>query len=150
LILEYYDIATGPLLDRVIFASYRSIAAYLNAGINVVSDQLFWSPKWFRSALDTFIPYFVFYVGMFVSDEEGVRRELQRSSNAGSDDIVGNGRPGGWNRTSAIMTHDDMIYDFSIDNTHLSIEETAQKIKKAYDMTLTPQAWKTLYQTYKI
>ncbi|RUR13889.1 hypothetical protein [Legionella sp. km772] len=147
--LEYYDIATGPLLDKVIFTSYRSISAYLDAGINVVSDQLFWSSKWFRSALDVFIPYHVFYVGMFVSDEEGVRRELQRSSNAGSDDIVGNGRPGGWNRTSAIMTHENMIYDFSIDNTHLSIAKTAQEIKAAYEATREPMAWKTLYQTYK-
>ncbi len=148
--LEYYDIATGPLLDKVIFTSYHSIAAYLDAGINVVSDQLFWSPKWFRAALDTFIPYFVFYVGMFVSDEEGVRRELLRSNNAGADDIVGNGRPGGWNRTSAIATHNNMIYDFSIDNTHLSIQETAQQIKTAYQATPNPMAWKTLYQTFKI
>ena len=148
--LEYYDINTGPLLDQVIVTSYRSIVAYLDAGINVISDQLFWSSKWFRAALDAFIPYEVFYVGIFVSDEEGVRRELQRSSSAGADDIVGNGRPGGWNRTSAITTHNNMIYDFSIDNTHLSIEQTTREIKAAYESTVNPSAWKTLYQTYNI
>ncbi|HHT0592190.1 TPA: phosphotransferase-like protein [Legionella anisa] len=147
--LEYYETATGPLLDRVIFTSYRSIAVYLEAGMNVVSDQLFWTPQWFRAALDAFIPYHVFFVGVFVSDAEGVRRELQRSQASGSHDIVGNGRPGGWNRTSAMVTHKDMLYDFSIDNTYLSIHDTAQQIKSAYESTPNPMAWKTLFQTFK-
>ncbi|WP_454780964.1 phosphotransferase-like protein [Legionella sp. WA2022007384] len=147
--LEYYNISTGPLLDKVICASFSSIAAYLDVGINVISDQLFWSPLWFQAALNAFIPYKVFFVGLFVSDAEGLRRELQRSQAAGAHDIQGNGRPGGWNRTSALVTHQNMIYDFSIDNTHLSIQETAKRIKEAFEATSNPTAWKNLHEIFK-
>lgn len=67
-------------------------------------------------------------VGMMVSDQEGARRENSRGS-ANAHDILEDSRMGGWNRTSAIMTHKDMIYDFEIDNTNLSIERLQDKFK---------------------
>lgn len=147
--LSYFHITTGPLLDRVIITSYEAVAVYLNAGINVIADQLFWSPRWFRAALDTFIPFHVFLVGLWVSDEEGARREQKRGG-GDANDVIGNGRLGGWNRTSAETTHKNMIYDFILDNTHLSIAETAASIKQAFEKTPQPTAFKTLYQTFKI
>jgi chloramphenicol 3-O phosphotransferase len=146
--LPYFHITTGPLLDEVICTSYKSIAVYLKEGINVISDQLFWNPKWFRSALDAFHPFKVFFVGVFVSDEEGARRESLRG---GEDEhnVIEGGRLGGWNRTSSEVTHKNMIYDFEIDNSALSIEETARRIKEAYEGTENPKAFNKLYSTFR-
>jgi chloramphenicol 3-O phosphotransferase len=142
--LPYFHITTGPLLDQVICTSYLSIAVFLDKGINIISDQLFWSPAWFKAALDAFIPFKVFFVGMFVSDEEGARRENKRGA-GDEQNVIEGGRLGGWNRTSAIVTHKNMVYDFEIDNTSLSIEETASGIKTAYENTPEPQAFKKLF-----
>lgn len=99
----YFDVKTGPLLDEIMHISYQAMAAFLNNGINIISDQLFWNPNWFRAALDTFINFDVFLVGMLVSDQEGARRENSRGS-ANAHDILEDSRMGGWNRTSAFMT----------------------------------------------
>lgn len=42
-----------------------------------------------------------------------------------------------------------MIYDFEIDNTNLSIEETAQKIKLAYENTSNPIAFKNFMRVLR-
>lgn len=146
--VNYFHIETGPLLDSVIYTSYKAIADYLHAGINVISDQLFWSPKWFREMLNTLHGFKVFYVGLFSSEIEGRRREQLRSA-ADVHDIVEGGRLEGWNRTSAELTHANMLYDFKIDNTQLSTIETAKKIKQAYEQIKIPTAFTKLYQTYK-
>ncbi len=137
----YLHITPGPHLDAVIYASYKAIASYLSAGINVISDQLFWKPEWFHEALKEFNPYHVFYVGLRVSDEEGQRREKHRSKGV-ANDVVGGGRPDGWNRCSAEVTHQGMIYDLEIDNTFMNIEETAKKILEGYNNCSEPMAFK--------
>ena len=145
--LGYFDITTGPLLDRVIYTSYKAIGVYLDEGINVVPDQLFWDPKWFHSALRTFMRFSVFFVGMHVSEEEGARREKQRGG-ANPNDIIEGGRMDGWNRTSEAITHRGMIYDFEIDSSNLSIQETAYQIINAYQNTPHPSAFKSLEEKW--
>ncbi len=140
----YFQIMPGPLLDEVIYGSYKAIASYLELGINVISDQLFWKPKWFRVALDTFNSYSVFFVGLIVSDDEGARREQQRSQ-GGAQHSKQENRPDGWNRCSSLITHKNMVYDFEIDNTKLSINETAQQLLLAVKNCKNPTAFKNLY-----
>lgn len=140
----YFYIIPGPYLDTLMYVGYKAIANYLDAGVNVISDQLFWKKEWFYQALETFISYEVFFVGLFVSDEEGVLREQRRSLQDAENTAAG-GRPDGCNRCSAMITHQNMIYDFEVDNTKLSILETAEKIKSAYEANPKPTAFKKLY-----
>lgn len=65
-------------MDRAIFGGYLAIKAYLNMGMNIVSDQIFWTENWFQHCLTALHDEHVFFVGMHVSDEEGLRRENQR------------------------------------------------------------------------
>lgn len=141
----YFRITPGPVLDKVMCASYQAIATYLEAGFDVISDQLFWKPEWFQRALVAFHPYSVYFVGLFVSDEEGARREQQRSQKDPAN-IAYEHRSPGWNRCSALVTHAHMIYDIEIDNTHLTIEETAQKLLQAVRASKNPSAFKKLHQ----
>ena len=138
--LDYFEISTGPVLNDVI---YTAITTYLDEGINVISDQLFWTADWFQNALHIFNPYHVFFVGLHVSEEEGSRRELHRG-HSNDHHVIDEGRKHGWHRTSAAIVHENMIYDFEIDNTHLSVAETAKKITNAYQNTPHPIAFKTL------
>jgi chloramphenicol 3-O phosphotransferase len=144
---DYFHITPGPLLDKAMYAGYSAIAAYLESGVNVVSDQLFWKPEWFRVALEAWIPYHVFFVGIHASDEEGSRREEKRGVEAGGD-VQAGVRARGWHRCSSKITHKDMIYDFEIDNSILSVKKTAAQIKTAYENISTPQAFKKLYKTF--
>lgn len=145
----YFQIMPGPLLDKVMCVSYQAIATYLEAGIDVISDQLFWKPEWFQHALEAFHPYSVFYVGLFVSDEEGAHREQQRSQKDPAN-IAYEHRRAGWNRCSALETHANMIYDIEIDNTHLSINETAEKLLQELNACKNPTAFKKLYQSLRV
>ncbi|GGI81722.1 chloramphenicol phosphotransferase CPT family protein [Legionella impletisoli] len=143
----YFHVSPGPVLDQVMYASYDAIAAYLDLGINVISDQIFWKPEWLIRALDAFKPFKVYMIALYVSDEEGARRERARSV-VGAKDTSAGGRPDGWNRCSALVTHKDMIYDLEVDNTTISIMETASRIKHFIDKTNDPTAFQTLYQRY--
>lgn len=141
----YFQVIPGPNLDAVMYASYKAISAYLEQGINVISDQIFWKPEWLKEALQTFRPFKVYFIALHVSDEEGERRERARSA-GGAKDTAAGGRPDGWNRCSAMVTHKDMIYDLEVDNTDISVIETAEKIKSFVDKTPEPTVFKTLFQ----
>ncbi|WP_133129316.1 phosphotransferase-like protein [Legionella yabuuchiae] len=106
----YFQVTPGPVLDKVMYASYDAIAAYLELGLNVISDQIFWKPEWFERALNMFHPFKVYVIALHVSDEEGARRERARSVLSTKDTAAG-GRPDGWNRCSALVTHKNMSYD---------------------------------------
>ncbi len=54
-------------------------------------------------------------------------------------------RPEGWNRGSAIATHKNMIYDYEIDNSELSVEQTAKHIYRAFVDCKQPRAFQKLY-----
>lgn len=146
----YFQIIPGIELDRAMYGGYRCIAAYLNMGVNVISDQIFWRPQWFMELAKTLQDQHVFYVGMHVSDEEGSRREDERRQ--GDDNmitkIIGMW-PDGWHRNTARLTHQDMVYDYEIDNTHLSKQETADKIIEAYNNCSEPTALKASYAIYR-
>lgn len=145
--LPYFHVTPGARMDATMLASYHSIAAYLANGINVISDQLFWKPKWLQGALTTWSPFHVFWVGVYVSDQEGMRREQTRGG-ASRGDTASGGRPDGWNRCSARVTHQGMVYDYEIDNTHLGIEETARKILDAFNENEAPTANSILYDRF--
>jgi chloramphenicol 3-O phosphotransferase len=128
--LEYFRITPGPILDKTMLGRYLAIEQFLKLGFNVVADDVIWKRDWLLDALRIFAPYRVYMVGVFVSDEEGARREIQRGD-----------RHTGWDRGSAHYAHHDAIYDLKIDTTFESPQRAACEIKAALDAGLKPGAF---------
>ena len=99
---------------------YRGIRQFLDLGFNVVADDVIWKRDWLLQALEIFDSYRVFFVGVFVSDAEGARREIARGD-----------RHAGWDRGSARFAHHDAIYDFTVDTTDHDPRQCALEIKRA-------------------
>jgi chloramphenicol 3-O phosphotransferase len=133
--LEYFRLIPGPILDRVMLGRYRAVAQLLELGLNVISDEVIWKREWLVNALRTFETYRVFFVGVFVSDDEAERRHVSRAA----------GRLGsGWYRGSARCAHEDAIYDLKIDTTEESPEVCARRIREAVSSGLRPTAFEEL------
>lgn len=135
--LEYFRITPGPILDRAMLGRYLAIEQFLKLGFNVVADDVIWKREWLLEALRIFAPYRVFMVGVFVSDEEGARREMQRGD-----------RHPGWDRGSARYAHHDAIYDLRIDTTFEAPAEAAQEVKAALDAGLKPGAFSEMHRKF--
>ena len=76
--LDYFAIEPGPILDQAMYAHYRAIRAYLDAGLNVIADDVVWKREWLVDMVRLFEGYDVTFVGVRVSDADGARREIQR------------------------------------------------------------------------
>jgi chloramphenicol 3-O phosphotransferase len=128
--LEYFKVTPGPILDRVMEGRYRGIRQFLDLGFKVVADDVIWKRDWLLQALEIFDSYRVFFVGVYVSDAEGARREIARGD-----------RHAGWDRGSARFAHHDAIYDFTVDTTDHDPRQCALEIKRALADHARPKAF---------
>lgn len=112
---SYFRIIPGKLLNESMLARYKAMAAYLERGMNVIADEVFWTREWLLESLSTFAPYRTFYVGVYCDDAEISRREVQRGD-----------RYCGWARGSQIYSHKYTSYDLTIDSTARTPNECAQ------------------------
>jgi chloramphenicol 3-O phosphotransferase len=128
--LEWLSVTPGPILDTAMHARYLAIRVYLDAGMNVISDDLIWTRGWLVDLLQTFDGYEVWMVGIHVSDDEGARRESERS-----------GRIAGSNRGSARAAHADVEYDFELDTTEIPIAGAARELHEKYQACRHPGAF---------
>ena len=131
--LPWLSVTPGPLLDKAMRARYLATKAFLDAGMNVISDDLIWTKAWLVDLLEIFGGYDVWMVGLHVSDEEGSRRERQRG-----------GRVDGANRGSARATHALVDYDIEIDTTGISVPVLAQELLDKYQACPQPAAFDQL------
>nr|WP_234712962.1 hypothetical protein [Mycolicibacterium komanii]CRL76981.1 putative O-phosphotransferase [Mycolicibacterium komanii] len=131
--LDYLDVTPGPLLKKAMHARYLAIRAYLDEGINIISDDMFWTREWLVDFLETFEGYRVWLFGIHVSDQEGARREAQRL-----------GRVTGSCRGSTLAAHADAEYDFELDTTGVPVRALAQKLYERYSALETPNAFRCL------
>ncbi len=127
--LKYFRILPGPLLNESMLARYKAMAAYLDRGLNVIADEVYWNREWLFEALRVFKNYSCYFVGIFCDDVELSRREIERGD-----------RYLGWARGSQIYTHKDAIYDLQIDNTHKSPMQCAIEIKDFVERNPNPGA----------
>jgi len=130
---EYFRLIPGPILDLVMLGRYRAVAQLLELGLNVISDEVIWKREWLVNALRTFETYRVFFVGVFVSDNEAERRHLARGRLGSS-----------WYQGSARYAHEDAIYDLKIDTTEESPEVCSRRIREAISLGLRPTAFEEL------
>jgi chloramphenicol 3-O phosphotransferase len=136
---KHFVVEPGEVLDRAMYARYRATAAYLDAGLNVIADEVLWKHEWLEEALRVFEPYDVFFIGVRVSDAEGARRERERGD-----------RHAGWNRGSARRAHENAhgLYDLEIDTTHETPASAARKVKDALDGGLKPAMFRKLHTLF--
>ncbi len=135
--LEYFRILPERLLNESMLARYTSMTAYLDRGLNVIADEVLWSQEWLLESLRVFHNYQTYYVGVYCSDEELRRREIQRGD-----------RYLGWARGSQIYAHKDAIYDLKIDNTTLSPLDCAKMIKQFVDTNPNPEAARKMREKF--
>lgn len=119
--LEWLSVTPGPLLEKAMHARYLAIRVVLDEGINVISDDLIWTRDWLVDFLSIFDGYEVWLVGLHVSDEEGARREGERT-----------GRIAGASRGSAVAAHADMEYDFELDTSDAVTQALARELHERY------------------
>jgi chloramphenicol 3-O phosphotransferase len=131
--LKWLSVTPGPLLEKAMHARYLAIRTFLDEGINIISDDVIWTRDWLHDMLQTFEGYEVWLVGMHVSDEEGVRRERQRT-----------GRMDGANRGSARDTHALVEYDFEMDTTDIPVPVLAKELHDRYQACPHPAAFEML------
>jgi chloramphenicol 3-O phosphotransferase len=127
---EWLSVTPGPLLDKAMHARYLAVRACLDDGMNVISDELFFTRDWLVDFLRIFEGHDVWLVGLHVSDEEGARRESERM-----------GRVAGANRGSARAAHADVEYDFEMDTTETSMAALARELRDGYQTCRRPAAF---------
>lgn len=137
--LKYFRILPGEMLNELMLARYNSMAAYLQRGLNVIADEVFWSKEWLLESLRVFRNYTCYFVGIVCEDAELSRREIQRGD-----------RYLGWARGSQIYAHKDAIYDLKIDNTHKSPVECAREIKVFVEANPAPTAADQMRQMFNV
>ncbi|MBX9688911.1 MAG: chloramphenicol phosphotransferase CPT family protein [Candidatus Obscuribacterales bacterium] len=126
---QYFRILPGKYLNESMLARYKSIAAYLDRGLNVIADEVFWTKEWLLESLRVLENYKTYYIGIRCSDQELSRREAARGD-----------RYLGWARGSQIYAHKDAIYDLEIENSNKSPDECAIEIKNFIESDKAPKA----------
>ncbi len=136
---KYFRILPGKFLNACMLARYRSMAAYLESGLNVIADEVFWTEEWLFESLKIFQNFTCYYVGVYCSDEELSRREIQRGD-----------RYLGWARGSQIYAHKNCTYDLEIDNTNKTPRECAEIIKAFVESNPKPKAAEQMREKFLI
>jgi chloramphenicol 3-O phosphotransferase len=135
----YFRIIPGPILDSMMIARYYAIAEYLRRGLNVVADDVVWSPLWLEETIKALDGFKAFFIGVFCDDEVAAGREIHRGD-----------RYGGWARGSQIYAHKDAIYDLTLDSSFETPEQCAQTIKEALDSGLHAHAFEQMKKRFAL
>ena len=134
---EFMRIQPGPILDDLMICRYKAIATFLDAGFNVIADDVVWKKLWLIECLKALEPYETYFVHAFCSDEESARRERQRG-----DRLIG------WARGSAIYADMDALYDVQFDTTDSAPEVLAHKLKAIIENSTAPTAAAEMRQRF--
>ncbi len=135
----FLRIIPGPILDQIMIARYEAIAVYLNAGFNVIADDVTWSKLWLVEGLKTLAPFESYFVGVFADDRVLSHREILRGD-----------RLTGWARGSQKWVHEHLTYDITLDSSVISSQELALKVVAAVEGDFTPKAAATMRQLFEI
>ena len=126
---HFCKIEHGQYIDQIDAARFKSIVAFLNEGVHVIADEIFWRKKTVDTFLNTLKGQSVYMIGMFVDENEGERRSIARfNASHSSEDVTSNFRPDGMSRASAFFAHQYVLYDLEIDTTFFTPQQCAEKI----------------------
>jgi chloramphenicol 3-O phosphotransferase len=137
-------IVHGPFIEKINQARFQAITHFLNEGVNVIADELFWKPADLKPLCHALKGYPVILIGITADAAVGSQREQARSQHVGN--AKDNYRPSGMHLASRI-THRFMQYDFSINSSDQSPEECAHKILEWLESQPKISAFEKLCQT---
>ena len=147
--LQYTKIVHGPVLERVNRARHAANQAFLNQGLNIVADEVFWKLEHLKLYLTHYQKYQVYIFGLRVSEQAGLVREMGRGqSNQESGNFSEDSRPLGLNRESERIIHQWMDYDLEIDTSEIRPAAVAKQIYQALQGGLQPAAFSILTKKY--
>jgi chloramphenicol 3-O phosphotransferase len=116
----------------------RAAPGHLDAGLNVIADDVVWKRDWLVDMVRLFEGRHVTVVAVRVPEAEGARREILRGE-----------RHAGWNRGSARAADADAIYDIEIDTTHTPPKILAQQLVDWIRTSPTPIAFARLRERFE-
>lgn len=145
---QYDEFLPGPKANKVVKAGFHSLSAYLDIGINIISDQIFWSWDWVCSAMEKLENYHVLMIKLVVEDNVGIQRESLRGEGINEEDAERNNRPNGHYLGSAKVVHQGIIYDYFLDFTCKMAEELAVEIERAFISIKKPTALNKMRKKY--
>jgi len=120
---------------RTMVGYYRSLAAFVSAGHNVLADTGFYSKDLRDVCIAELAPLTVWLIGVRCSLPELERRELARGD-----------RQAGLAREQYETIHADALYDIEVDTSVLSLNECALQIKALVESGAPPTALRTLHK----
>ena len=126
---KYFRVRPGPILDAAMKARFHAVRQYLERGLSVVADEVFWSFDWVLESAKAFAGFDAYLIGVYCDENELDRRETERGD-----------RATGWGRGSQYFAHKNMQYDLTVDTTHKTSNECAHQIKSAIEAGLKPKA----------
>jgi len=107
----------GPDGKKIVDGMHKAIAAYAQAGNNIVVDYIMYEPSWLQDLLRELKDCSVYLVGIHVPLDLLQARERARSTS-----------PIGHAGSHYHTVHFGNVYDLEIDNTTISSDEAAMQI----------------------
>lgn len=120
----------GPLGNRVIHGMHRAIAAYADAGNNVIVDYILYDQAWLDDLVHVLKGYTVYFVGVRIPLETLEIREKLRATS-----------PVGHARSHYDVVHLPGIYDCEVDTGTMTPQEAAAQIKSCIQTMTHPTAF---------
>ena len=136
-------IVHGLHIQTINQARFAAIRCFLQAGVNVISDELFWRESDLQPFYRALAQQKVYLFGLNVSDKVGNQRETARSAHSSEQDAGDNYRPQGMYRASTI-THSLLEYDLMIDSSNKTPEECARTLAQWVSTHPQPRTFNSL------
>lgn len=116
---KLFTLEVGPEGQKVIKGMHRAIAAYAQAGNNVIVDYIKYEQPWIADLKNSLQGINVIWVGVTASLESVEQREKGRGTS-----------PEGHARSHYSTVHQEMSYDLMLDTDSLMPEQSADQIIK--------------------
>jgi chloramphenicol 3-O phosphotransferase len=110
----------GPAGLQILLGMYEAIAAYSRAGNHAILDDAIYDPRVLRAAIEALQGLPVLFVGVRISLEDAIQREIERGDRAlGAAGVFYH------------AVHTNAVYDIEVNTSEHSPEECARQIKAA-------------------
>jgi chloramphenicol 3-O phosphotransferase len=120
---------------KVVQGMHRALAAYADAGNNVIVDYILYDSSWLKDLITALKDYTVYFIGLHAPIEVLEAREKGRGTS-----------PAGHARSHYDVVHQPGTYDLELDMSSLSSEQAAEKILTFVKTTPLPSAFSQLRQ----
>ncbi len=127
----------GGMGNKLFSCMHKVIQLLSLEGMNVIADHVMVESQWVRECARLFAPLPAYFIGIMCPLEVLIQRELDRKD-----------RTLGQAAAQYPLVHKNTVYDFKVDTSLLSVEESALQIKEYIDRAEQPHAFKQLAEKF--